>query len=107
MKLTRLCLAIATAGTLAGGHAALGASPASAATQSYQATLAPLNHSTASGTLMLSLDGAQATITEHVSGLAATFNNAPYPHVQHIHINGQGQCPTTAADTNGDGVVST
>jgi hypothetical protein len=87
--------------------AAIGASPASAQTTSYQATLAPLNHSTASGTLMLSLDGSQATITEHVTGLAATFNGAPYPHVQHIHINGQGQCPTTAADMNSDGVIST
>jgi hypothetical protein len=89
--------------------AALGAAaaPAVAATQSYQATLSPLNHSTASGTLMLSLNGDQATVTEQVTGLAATFMNAPYPHVQHIHINGQGVCPTTAADANGDGVIST
>ena len=83
------------------------AAPAVAATQSYQATLSPLNHATASGTLMISLNGDQATVTEHVTGLAATFSGAPYPHVQHIHINGQGVCPTTAADTNHDGVVST
>ncbi|HEY3831590.1 MAG TPA: hypothetical protein VGO03_04805 [Acidimicrobiia bacterium] len=107
MRFSRICLALATAGTLAGGMAMLGASPASAQTQSYQATLSPLNHSTASGTLMLSLNGDSATITEHVSGLAATFNGAAYPHVQHIHINGQGECPTTAADTNNDGVIST
>ncbi len=56
---------------------------------------------------MLTLDGDQATITETASGLPETFNNAPYPHVQHIHINGQGACPTTAADMNGDGVIST
>jgi hypothetical protein len=89
------------------GAVALAAGPAVAASTSYQATLAPLNHSTASGTLMLTLNGDQATVTEQVSGLAATFNNAPYPHVQHIHINGQGVCPTTAADANADGVIST
>ena len=64
-------------------------------TTSYQATLNPLNHSSASGTLTLSLNGSQATITEHVTGLAATFGGKPYPHVQHIHIGAMGTCPTT------------
>ncbi len=89
----------------------LTASPALAQTsggsQSYQANLTALNHASGSGTLMLSLSGNQATITEHVTGLAATFMNEPYPHVQHIHINGQGMCPTASADKNGDDVVST
>jgi hypothetical protein len=95
---------------LALGAAALLSMPASAgasAASSYQATLNPLNHSTGSGTFTLDLNGSQATITEHVDGLAATFNGKPYPHVQHIHIGGQGVCPTTAADANADGVVST
>jgi hypothetical protein len=74
---------------------------------SYQATLAPLNHSTASGTAMIQLNGSQATVTEHVSGLAATFSGKPYPHVQHIHIGAQGTCPDTSADKDGDGVIST
>jgi hypothetical protein len=74
---------------------------------SYQATLHPLNHSTASGTVMISLNGSQATVTEHVSGLAATFGGKPYPHVQHIHIGAQGTCPDMSADKDGDGVVST
>lgn len=75
---------------------------------SYQATLAPQNNqSGASGMLSLTLNGSTATITEHVSGLAATFNGQPFPHVQHIHGSGNGMCPTGAADTNGDGVVST
>ena len=74
---------------------------------SYQAQLAPLNHSRASGTFMLSLNGSQATITEHVDGLAATFGGKPYPHVQHIHIGAKGNCPTVSADKDGDGVVST
>jgi hypothetical protein len=90
------------------GVAVLGVPWAAAAGSStYQATLNPLNMSTGSGTLSLSLSGNQATITEHVSGLADKFAGAPYPHVQHIHGGAQGVCPTTAADTNGDGVVST
>jgi hypothetical protein len=107
MKFTRIGLALASAGTMVAALVAFGAAPASAQTASYQATLAPLNHASASGTLMLTLDGDQATVTEHATGLAATFNSAPYPHVQHIHINGAGTCPTTAADMNGDGVIST
>jgi hypothetical protein len=107
MKFQKPLVALFAAGAISVGGMALAASPAVAATQSYQATLAPLNGSTASGTLMLTLDGAQATITEHASGLPAMFSGAPYPHVQHIHINGQGVCPTPAADTNGDGVVNT
>jgi hypothetical protein len=80
---------------------------ASAASNSYQANLKAINHVTGSGDFMMTLNGSTATITEHVNGLAAKFNNAAYPHVQHIHIGGKGQCPTTAADTNGDGVIST
>lgn len=74
---------------------------------SYQADLAQLNNSGASGTLMLQLNGDQATITEKVSGLPETFMGKPYPHVQHIHIGGKGQCPTASADTNGDQVINT
>jgi len=74
---------------------------------SYQAQLAQLNGSGASGTFMLSLNGSTATITEHVDGLAATFSGKPYPHVQHIHIAAKGQCPAMSADTSGDGVIST
>lgn len=73
----------------------------------FQAQLTALNHSSGSGTLMIQLNGSDATITEHWSGLAATFGGNPYPHVQHIHIDGMGQCPTTAVDANGDGVIST
>lgn len=74
---------------------------------SYQATLNPLNHQSGSGTFWATLNGNTATITESWSGLASTFNGAPYPHVQHIHFGGAGACPTTAADKNGDGVIST
>jgi hypothetical protein len=78
-----------------------------AESSSYQAQLNALNHASGSGSLMLSLNGSVATISEQFSGLAATFGGKPYPHVQHIHIGAQGSCPTTAADKNGDGVIST
>ena len=74
---------------------------------SYQAQLGALNGSSGSGSVMLHVNGDQATVTEKVSGLAGMFNGAPYPHVQHIHIGAKGECPTTAADTDKDGVIST
>jgi hypothetical protein len=109
MRFQKLAVAIAASGGAA-ALALFAAGPAIAQTSgatSYQADLQALNHASASGTLMLTLDGSQATITEHVTGLAATFGGKPYPHVQHIHIAAKGTCPTMAADTNGDGVVST
>lgn len=85
------------------------ASPAAAAQDetTYQADLAAINGSGGSGSLTLQLNGDEATITESVSGLATTFMDNPYPHVQHIHIAGQGQCPDMSADKNGDGIVDT
>jgi hypothetical protein len=80
---------------------------ANAAGNSYQAQLNALNHASGSGSVMVMLNGSQATITEHFAGLAATFGGNPYPHVQHIHIGAKGQCPATSADTNNDGVIST
>ena len=82
--------------------------PASAAgNDTYQATLNPLNGSTASGMATVSLSGDTANIHVSWSGMPATFMGAAYPHVQHIHIGATGKCPTTAADKNGDGVIST
>ncbi len=95
--------------TVALGAAVLampGAASAAGST-SYQAQLNALNHSSGSGSVMISLNGSQATVTEKVSGLAAKFGTAAYPHVQHIHIGAKGVCPTTAADANNDGVIST
>lgn len=90
------------------GVSALAVWPASAAAAtSYSATLAPLNHAAASGTLTLKLSGSQATVSEHATGLAATFAGKPFPHVQHIHIGAAGVCPTPSADKNADGVIST
>ncbi|UUL75540.1 hypothetical protein NG819_15240 [Pseudarthrobacter sp. Fe7] len=95
---------------LALGALALSTSPALAhdgTNTNYQANLAAINGSNASGSVMITVDGDQATVTEKVSGLAAMFNGAPYPHVQHIHIGAQGTCPDMSADTNKDGVIST
>ena len=105
---------LAVACAASGGAAALALfavnpaiAQAAGASTSYEANLQALNGSNASGTLMLTLNGDQATITEHATGLAETFSGSPYPHVQHIHIGAKGTCPTAAADKNSDGVVST
>lgn len=84
-----------------------GVAAAAPASSTFQATLAPLNNSGASGTVMVQIRGDQASVTEDVHGLAATFMGAPYPHVQHIHGLAQGKCPSASADKNGDGVVNT
>lgn len=87
----------------------ISAAPAQAAdATTYQATLNPLNHQTGSGTAMVWVKGDQLTVQVKYSGLASTFQSKPFPHAQHIHINGMGQCPSGLADDkDGDGVVST
>lgn len=126
-KISRLAAPIAVAGIAGLAGLAL-AQPANAATSTtYQATLSPVPLNTpsgaASGHLTLTLNGDQATVSEQVNGLATTlptdtktlaalgipaaFAGKPFPHVQHIHINGQDQCPTASADTNHDGALST
>jgi len=96
---------------LAAAAAGLAMVPAGAAhadgAQTYTATLNSINGSGGSGMLKLNLSGDQATVTENWSGLAAQFGGGAYPHVQHIHIDGKGTCPTSSADKNGDGIVDT
>ncbi|GGH90800.1 CHRD domain-containing protein [Arthrobacter liuii] len=93
--------------TLALGALALSGAPAMAADTTYQSTLTRINGSSASGTITVDVTGNQAHAVLKVSGLAPTFNNAPYPHVQHIHGGAQGTCPAPSADKDGDGVIST
>ncbi|WP_207344859.1 hypothetical protein [Arthrobacter sp. E3] len=76
-------------------------------TSTFETNLGAINGSNATGSVWITLTGDQATVTENVSGLAATFNGAAYPHAQHIHIDGAGVCPAPSADTSGDGVIST
>lgn len=95
--------------TLALGALALSTAPAMAhdGPHSYQSTLGQINGSSASGTITVDVNGNEAHAVLKVSGLAETFMDAPYPHVQHIHGGAQGVCPAPAADANGDGVIST
>lgn len=94
--------------TIALGMLALGGSPAMAAdhAESYSSTLGQLNGTTGTGTITVDVEGNQATVNLQVSGLAETFMDGPYPHVQHIHGGAQGVCPTPEADANGDGIVN-
>ncbi|QYF91050.1 hypothetical protein [Arthrobacter sp. PAMC25284] len=93
--------------TLALGALALSGAPAMAADESYQSTLGQINGSSASGTVTVDVTGNQAHAVLKVSGLAPTFMDAPYPHVQHIHGGAKGECPSPTADKDGDKVIST
>ncbi len=93
--------------TLALAALAVSGSPAMAADQSYQSTLGQLNGSAGSGSITVDVKGNQAHVVLKVSGMPATFMDAPYPHVQHIHGGAQGVCPAPSADKDGDKVIST
>jgi hypothetical protein len=122
-KSLKLALPVAAMGLAGLGLAA----PASAAggSTTYTANLSTVktNGGNGSGQLTLKLNGNQATVSEHVNGLAGklptdkktlksvgvptAFAGKPFPHVQHVHVNGNDTCPTASADKNGDGVIST
>lgn len=74
---------------------------------SYSTRLDEINGSGGSGMFTMTVAGDQATVNLSWSGLAEEFDGGPYPHVQHIHIGGKGQCPTPADDANDDGIVDT
>jgi len=96
--------------TLTLGALAMASSPAIAhdgEDHSYSSTLGQLNGTTGSGTVTVDVKGDQATVNLQVSGLAETFMDAPYPHVQHIHGGALGECPIPADDENGDGILNT
>ncbi|QYJ03860.1 hypothetical protein KUV85_16290 [Nocardioides panacisoli] len=99
------------AGAMAAAALPLAMFPAAAqadhANGEYSSRLDPQNGSGGSGMVTVSIDGDQATVNLNYDGLAEQFDGGPFPHVQHIHIGGQGTCPTPADDENGDGVVST
>lgn len=101
--------ALLIAPAVALGLTTMAGAPAMAdhAAGSYSTTLNQLNNSGASGSVWIEVNGAQATVTVKASGLAETFMDGPFPHVQHIHIGGQGVCPTMADDADGDGIINT
>ncbi|MGH3097631.1 MAG: hypothetical protein ACRDMV_16730 [Streptosporangiales bacterium] len=98
--------ALAAVGAVGLSLGTSGAASAASWDQS-QATLNPLNKQDASGSASVALSGNTAKVTVNASGLASKFMGGPFPHAQHFHIKGQGQCPTMADDKSGDGVVST
>lgn len=75
----------------------------------FSTTLESLNNSGATGDAWVDLHGNEATVKVNVTGAAETFMDGPFPHAQHIHSPEQGaaECPTAAADADGDGVVNT
>ncbi len=70
----------------------------------FMADLNPLNHSGAHGQAFLQKDGHKLDTKIFSTGMAPKL-----PHAQHIHGMAQAisECPTLAADTNGDGLVNT
>jgi hypothetical protein len=70
----------------------------------FMADLNPLNHSHAHGHAVLKKEGRMLDTKIVTRGMAPGL-----PHAQHIHGMAQAisECPTLAADTNGDGLVNT
>lgn len=72
--------------------------------KTYTVEFSALNGSGVSGWAQLSLMGEELTVKVHATGLEPEM-----VHPQHIHgfteNKGNSNCPTPAADTNGDGVV--
>lgn len=101
-RTTRLAALAALPAALTLGLAA----PASAQEgKAHQIDLTQLSDSGASGTAFLSVEGNKLTVK--IEGEGFTPNA---PHAQHIHGSTEGKdfhCPTSDADKNGDGIVST
>jgi len=74
-----------------------------ATTTKYHVTLAPLNNSGVKGFVTLTLRGDQLTVKVQARNLVPGQQ-----HMQHIHglVSGTATCPTPAADTDHDGIVS-
>jgi hypothetical protein len=72
--------------------------------QKFRAQLEPLNGSGASGHAKLTLEGNKLNAKINSHGLAPNL-----PHAQHIHGFEQAvsECPSLAADDDGDGLVNT
>lgn len=92
--LTTFGLAALAVGTLS--------TAAVAQSSTFTANLDALNGTGDDGTATVEVDGSQATVT------VRTSNTSPgAPHAQHIHIGGENACPTSTADQDDDGFIST
>lgn len=90
-------------GALAAGITLFALPATAASAQSIlRADLDPLNGSGTSGSATVQFQGDQVTVTVSTDGASPDL-----PHAQHIHIGGNNVCPTTAADENDDGFIST
>ena len=71
---------------------------------SFMADLNPLNRSGADGNAIIHTEGGKLDAKILSTGMAPNL-----PHAQHIHgmVQAVSECPTLAADTNGDGRVNT
>jgi hypothetical protein len=70
----------------------------------FKADLNPLNRSGSDGTAILHKEGGKLDAKIYSSGMAPNL-----PHAQHIHGFKQAvsECPTLAADDDGDGLINT
>ncbi|WP_026533789.1 hypothetical protein [Arthrobacter sp. H14] len=110
MKMLKKTMLLAPAVAL--GLTAMAGAPAMAdqADGSYSTTFQDINNTGASGGAWIDVTGSEAHVTVEAAGLAETFNDAPFPHVQHIHsaADAAGECPTLPTnDDNGDGIIDT
>lgn len=93
----RLPAAMAALALLAGGCGLFGGDDDG----SYQAELEPLNDSGAEGSVTIEVDGDAMTVAVATTGMSPGL-----PHAQHLHLGGDGECPSPD-DTGDDEVVST
>ncbi len=108
MKIMKKTMLLAPAVAL--GLTAMAGAPAMAdhAEGSYSTTFQDINETGANGSAWVNIEGSTATVTVEAAGLAETFQDGAFPHVQHIHIGAEGMCPTIGEnDDNGDGIVDT
>lgn len=98
MRTTRIATIAATAALVGLPLAAGPASADGAEGHDLTAELTQLNDSGASGTAWAKVEGNQVEIKLETQGLLA---GAEAPHAQHIHLGGQGMCPTN--DQKGSG----
>lgn len=75
--------------------------PAAKAPQTYQVSLAQANKSGASGSGTVTINGNNVTVNFRATGLSPNL-----AHATHIHVGGQGVCPSPTADTDKDGFVN-
>ncbi len=100
-----LVLLLAVAVSLSLVSVAVAQSSTSSSQQVYKAKLNPLNRSGASANVTLNLEGRRRLTTKLESD-----DMAPkLPHAQHIHgfKRAVSECPTLAADDNGDDLINT